>query len=293
MKILNRFEPDIVHCWDNIAAFHFGPISKIKNIWFINSMISSAPRVNIFSKRFLAFSVSYPFSDIILSNSKAGLDAHHVPKSKRRVIYNGFDFSRLQHTCSKDKVMKKYKLNFEKPIIGMAASFSSYKDYESYIDAAFLLKDKCIFIAVGDGSNLVKMKERVSSMKLNNFYFLGKIEDVESVINIMDIGVLMSNPEEHGEGISNFLMECMAFSKPVIASRGGGTNELIIDQKSGILIEPRNGEVLAEKIEYLLSKPKLAEEMGNAGRKRIEDYFSIELMIENTFDLYKGLIYGN
>ncbi|MCF6296596.1 MAG: glycosyltransferase [Flavobacteriaceae bacterium] len=91
------------------------------------------------------------------------------------------------------------------------------------------------------------------------------------------------------EGISNAIIEYMVFEKPVIASDGGGTNELVIDGNNGFLVEQQNIEQLVEKIEYLLENPKIASEMGKKGRIRIEKHFSIDTMIKQTVKLYEKI----
>lgn len=289
-KILNSFRPDIVHGWDNLAAIHFAPICKIKKTPFINSMITAAPKTHKLSQRYLANAISYPFSDVILSNSQAGLDNLFVPKQKQKVIYNGFNFNRVKNLKRKEAVFKKYKISKEKPIIGMVASFTNHKDYDTLIRAANILKDKFSIITIGDGENMEKMKELVGELNLKNIHFLGKQTDVESIVNIFDIGVLLSNNDVHGEGISNAIMEYMVLSKPIIATDGGGTKELVIDKETGFLIEPKNPQQLVEKITYLTKNSNEAMQIGESGKKRIEEFFTLDKMVLQTYQLYKKTV---
>ncbi|MCF6296595.1 MAG: glycosyltransferase [Flavobacteriaceae bacterium] len=291
-KILNNFKPNIVHCWDNIAAIHFGPICKFKKIPLINSMISTAPHQDLtkpYSKRYLSVAISYPFSTVILANCKAGLESFKVPVGKGVCIYNGFDMDRIKNIVDKKIILEKFDIK-TKYIIGMTASFSDKKDYNTFVRAGekLLKKRKDItFLAIGDGPNLSKIKGSINKNNLNYFRFVGKQDDVESIVNICDIGVLISNHETHGEGISNALMEFMILKKPVIGSNSGGTKELIIDNETGFLIEAKNVDKLVEKIEFLLTNPERAKMMGENGKIRIEKYFSIDTMIEQTYKLYK------
>ena len=102
----------------------------------------------------------------------------------------------------------------------------------------------------------------------------------------MDICVLST----FTEGISNSILEYMALGKPVIATSGGGTNEIVADLKTGFLIGTSNPEELAEKIELLLDNVKLREGMGLAGKEWIVKYFSIDLMINKYINLYNDLL---
>ncbi len=288
-KILNSFQPDVVHCWDNIAAIHFGPVCKLKGIPFINSMISTAPqKLPLFSKRYILNAISYPFSDVILTNSKAGLDSFRVSEEKGRFIYNGFDFNRVKVKRSKESVRKEFCIE-KKKVIGMTASFSDKKDYSTFVEAGKKIIDKrndIIFIAVGGGYELETIKNSVGSKYMPNFRFLGRQNDVESIVNIFDIGILAT----YTEGISNAIMEYMVFEKPVIATNGGGTSELVINDNTGYLVQQQNVIQLVEKIEYLLENPKIALEMGKRGKARIKKYFSMDTMIEKTIGLYKESI---
>lgn len=284
--ILNSFHPDIVHCWDNIAAFHFAPICKIKNIPFINSMIADAPPLlSRLSKRYFFNAISYPFSDVILTNSKAGLYSYRVPINKSKVIHNGFDFSRIKIKISENAIREKYNIT-TKYIVGMTGAFYDRKDYKTFVEAGeFVLKNRndVTFVAIGGGPNLDRIKNSVSIEYMQKFRFVGKQYDVESIVKTFDIGVLST----FTEGISNAIMEYMAFEKPVIATDGGGTKELVLDSENGFLVEQGNISQLAEKIEFLLENPKIVSDMGKKGKERIENHFSIGKMIEQIFQVYK------
>ena len=174
----------------------------------------------------------------------------------------------------------------------MVATFSDNKDYETYISAAkmiFQKRNDVTFLAIGDGENLEKCKKMVKPQFQDRIRFLGKQNDVESIINVFDVGVLSTNTKVHGEGISNSIMEYMALSKPVVATRGGGTNELIEEWVTGFMVPSGDYNKLSHWIEHLLTNMQLAEQMGKAGKKRLKDYFSMKNMIESYIALYNGL----
>lgn len=284
--ILKNFSPNIVHCWDNIAAFHFAPICKWKRIPFINSMISTAPpTVPIFSKKYFFNVISYPFSDIILTNSKAGLKSYRVPKKKGRCIYNGFDFTRGKYKIPENLIRDNFNIHTDF-IVGMTGGFYDRKDYSTFVKAGeMVLKNRkdVTFVAIGGGPNLEKIKGSVGADYFSNFRFVGEQDDVESIVNTFTIGVLAT----FTEGISNAIMEYMFFEKPVIATDGGGTNELVKDNKNGYLLEPQHAEQLAERILFLLDNPMIRKEMGKYGKEIILKKFSIDSMIDQTFQLYR------
>ncbi|QCX39126.1 glycosyltransferase [Aureibaculum algae] len=293
IKILSKFnnllkviKPDIVHCWDNIAAFHFAPICKFKGIPFINSMITTAPpKLSKLSKRYFFNAVSYPFSDVILTNSKAGLGSYSVPQNKGKVIYNGFDLDRIDVNQKPEMIRQKLQIR-NKKVVGMVASFTEKKDYQTFFTAGEIVLEKfkdVIFIAIGDGPNLKVLKKSIKPINNESFLFLGRQQDVESIVNIFDIGVLAT----FTEGISNAIMEYMVFEKPVIATGGGGTKELVINNETGYHIDAQNPVLLAEKILFLLNNPELAKSFGEKGAERIKSIFSIENMVNETIAMYR------
>jgi glycosyltransferase involved in cell wall biosynthesis len=113
--------------------------------------------------------------------------------------------------------------------------------------------------------------------------------DVESIINAFDIGILLTDLERHGEGISNSIMEYMAAGKPVIATDGGGTREIVIDGETGFLVPQKSPERVAETIDKLLNDDELRRNMGLMGKQMIQREFNIHRMTSEHVELYEKL----
>jgi glycosyltransferase involved in cell wall biosynthesis len=285
------FKPDFLHCWDSMTAVYCVPVCKLLHIRLVNGMITDAPiKQNLNNKRWLRARLTFPFSDVVIGNSLAGLRAYHAPKNKSVCIYNGFNFDRLMKIEDVDAVRSKFNIK-AKYVVLMVGAFEERKDYESYIDAAKLVCDKrsdIEFIAVGEGENFDRISRKIAPSCSHSIKLVGNQLNVESIINISDICVLMTNHKVHGEGISNSILEYMAMGKAVIASSGGGTNEIIENNRTGFLINPSSPQELSEKIGVLIENIELRKTMGIAGRQRIEDYFSINSMVDKFVQIYKN-----
>src|ERR1017187_10512345 len=123
-KICKQYDPDIVHCWDSMTALYSIPACKLLHIKFVNGMIVDSPaKQNIFNKTWLRAKLTFPFSDIIIGNSKAGLAAYGAPAGKSSFIYNGFNFERTNNIVNSDITRKQLEVNTDY-VIGMVASFS-------------------------------------------------------------------------------------------------------------------------------------------------------------------------
>ncbi|MCB0587597.1 MAG: glycosyltransferase, partial [Phaeodactylibacter sp.] len=143
--------------------------------------------------------------------------------------------------------------------------------------------------AIGDGPLWKECAAMVPARFSNRIILPGLRRDVESIIQAFDVGVLATNSLVHGEGISNSILEYMALGKPVVATDGGGTPEIVENGRTGLLVSPLNPEEMAEKIAYLLDHPEKAREMGQEGRRIIETEFTISRMTERYIDIYKSM----
>ena len=291
--IANDFQPNIIHCWSSMSTMFSIYAAKKVAAKLINANIADAPRdLKIWGKQLLRAKLTFPFSDIVLSNSKAGLKAYQAPEKKGRYIYNGFDFNRINRLKKSDEIRTHFKIKTPY-VVGMIAAFYDRKDYYTYVEAAISITQQrtdVTFMAIGEGPLLEKCKAMVPAKMKSRILFTGRQNDVESIINIFTVGVLSTNLDVHGEGISNSIMEYMVLHKPVVATVGGGTNEIVFDGKNGFLIPEKSPTVMAEKINYLLDHPDEARAMGEEGRKLVFESFNLKNMTKNYCDLYQELL---
>lgn len=283
-KIAKVFKPNIINVWGNLPAIYAIPTKVLLKIPMVNNQITDAPLK--VSNSWLSHKLTFPFSDKIISNSYAGLKAYNAPKNKRLVIYNGFDFSRIEQMEEVIKVRKRFNIK-TKFVVGMVASFSKRKDYNSYIIAAnsILKKNREItFLCIGSGDDS-SYQETVDIENKNRILFLGKQSSVESIMNICDIGVLST----YTEGISNALLEFTALGKPVVTTFGGGNIELVEQGKTGYLVNQEQPDELADKIRILLDDEKKRIEFGIRGKDKVIKQFSIENMVFNFFSAYEKI----
>jgi len=287
-KLCQCYKPDIVHCWDSMTAVYSVPVCKLLNIKLVNGLIANSPeQQNILNKHWFRAKITFPFSDIIIGNSKAGLIAYRAPGNKSYVVNNGYNFERTTKIIEEDSIRNQLNIN-TRYIVGMVASNTIYKDYVTYFAAAqILLKRRrdITFLAIGENTDSIGLQRNIKEDDFEYFRLLGKRFGVESYINSLHIGVLST----FTEGISNSILEYMALAKPVVATSGGGTNEIIIDQETGFLVKKSNPEDLAEKIELLLNNEELRIRMGIAGQERIQNFFTIDSMTNSFINFYSKI----
>ncbi len=290
-KICRKSNPDILHSWGSMPSVYGVLVAKIIRAPLINAMIVKG-NCDFLSKEWIRSRITFPFSTLIVSNSFAGLRAYKAPPLKSHVIYNGFNLDRVRNLENPETVIKQLGIR-TKYVVGMIAAFYPRKDYVTFLNAATIICNKrtdITFLAIGDGPAKSSLEKDYNHPSI---VFTGNIKKVEQVINVLDIGILLSNPQKHQEGISNAILEIMALGKPVIASEGGGTNEIVEHKKSGILIPPQSVIDLTESIYFLIDNKKIRLKYGKEAKRLIRESFSIEKMGNDNFVLYQKLRYVN
>jgi len=287
--LIKKCKPDLVHSWDSMSTVYVIPSCRLLDIKLINGMVVDSPlKRNIFNKYYLRAKITFPFCDYIVGNSESGLNAYNTPADKRVMIHNGFDFKRLNNIRPSELIRQELDIHSEK-IIGMVASFSEKKDYPTFYKAAQMIlseRQDTVFLAIGRDTDSAESRDLIDKRYMNNFRLIGKKTGIESYINVMDICVLST----FSEGISNSIMEYMALGKPVVATSGSGTEEIVLDKITGFLFNRSEPDELAEKLEILLENDELRIEMGRKGKERVKYEFSIDRMIDKYISLYCGSI---
>ena len=263
------------------------PVAKLLGVPLINGSIR-----NCFQSSTLRWKVEralLSFSDFRIANSTAGLQSRGFsPESEKDfVIHNGFDLSRVQGLENGADTLSANHVSGQDQV-GMVAEFRPDKDFKTFLLAARRLlasRPNVTFVTVGDGETLDAMKALVSD-KGNRIQFLGRRKDVENVVRCFSVGVLAT----FTEGISNSIMEYMVMGKPVVATDCNGSKELVLEGETGFLVPPQHPDALADRIAYLLDNPAEAQRMGDAGRRHIEEHFSLKTMVDKTVDIYERAI---
>jgi glycosyltransferase involved in cell wall biosynthesis len=145
------------------------------------------------------------------------------------------------------------------------------------------------FVVVGgvaEADHLAELQSLSKQLELTErFVFAGESKEVSKYLQAGDIFVLPSR----NEGFSNALIEGMAARLPCIATAVGGNAEAVEDGRSGFIVPPEDLDALAERIEMLIRDPELARRMGEAGRKRVEEKFTLSAMMERLCAEYAHL----
>jgi len=208
-------------------------------------------------------------------------NAHLIPENKVKILYNGLDLE----LYNKASTQKLYLKQNGEVILGNAGRLSEEKGHVYLLQLGKLLKEKNIsfkILIAGTGRLENKLKKMTEQMGLSNqVIFLGFVNDIQSFNESIDIYVLTSM----WEGFGYVLVEAMAKGKPVVAFDIKSSSEIIKDKKTGFLVEKKNIEQLAQKIEILINDKALRDRFGIEGRKRVEQFFNMQASLKQIEEI--------
>lgn len=206
------------------------------------------------------------------------LNVDRVPSKKLLLIYNGVNCADFE---ANDDSRDSY------PTFGTVASFIEQKGHGFLLEAVAMVKRKhpdIKLLLVGEGILKGKMEEMCEALDLQeNVMFLGDRSDVPDLLSRMDFFVLPSL----WEGLPISLLEASASKLPVIATKVSGSEEVVIDGKTGILVPPGDPSALSLAITWMIENRKKAKAMGDEGRKRVKENFNIRTAVKTYEELYE------
>jgi len=240
-------------------------------------------------------------SNFIFSHINDNYLKYLNPKKKFLVIFRGINTDYFDSSTTldsdEDKLLKKWEINRGKKLILMPGRLTSWKGQELFIEAINLVNKElgheafyAVILGSDQGRKIYKKKlmRLIERYRLNNqLRFVDECKKMPAAYKIASIVVSASiEPEAFGR----VSVEAQSMEKPIIASNIGGSNETIIDDKTGILFESGNAESLSKKIiEVLQLDESTLKSMGNEGRKNVIKKFNIEKMCFSTYSEYKKL----
>ena len=241
-------------------------------------------------------------SNFIFSHIKNNYSEFLNSKKKFLVIFRGinvdyFDPSTKLESDEK-KLLNEWEINKEKKIILMPGRLTSWKGQELFIEAINLVKIELgyeAFHVVILGNNQGRDLYRKKLIRLTEQYrltnqikFINHCKDMALAYKISDIIVSASiEPEAFGR----VAVEAQSMEKLIIASNIGGSNETIINEKTGLLFESGDAQSLSKKIIKAITMDEAAlKTIGKEGRKNIIKKFNVEKMCFSTYSEYKRLL---
>lgn len=230
-----------------------------------------------------AIAVSESVKESCIKNRK-------IPGDKILVMHNGIPLEKFGVLKTDEIEQEKDYLGIDSNayVIGTIAKLRKEKGIEYLLEAMKILLEqysKIVLLIVGDGPLRDELEYYSRQLKINNkVIFTGYRRNIPLMLSIFDIYVMPSLTE----GSPMALLEAMVTGKPIIATNVGGIREILKNGKTGILINPKDPNTLADMIFYLLKNKDIAKELGMKAKEESKKY-DINFYVRRLEDIYYKL----
>jgi glycosyltransferase involved in cell wall biosynthesis len=213
------------------------------------------------------------------------LIADGVPAERTITVHEGIDVDHVL-AAPRVNVHEAFWLPHHAPVVGNVAALVPHKGHRHLVDAAQLVVREipdARFVILGEGELRDALERQVRDHHLEKHVLLpGFRTDVLGCIKGFDLFALSSVTE----GLGTSLLDAMACSRAIVATRAGGIPEVVEDGVTGRLVPARDHAALAQAIVELLRDDALRKRMGGAGLARVSERFTVERMVDETAAAY-------
>ena len=284
-ELIQEFKPDVIFI---DREKHFGIEALERNIplivllrghywseleWYKKTIYKKFPKNIVIWGWDRIASRIFQEAEVILPICKylQKITQEYVPNKKTDVFFEGIDSSRWYKVDG---------MKLKHPCIGLVQRANWWGKTSEMLTLKNVLKKMpdVNFYWAGDGPFKTRILEELDTFE--NFHWLGKLDypdKVREFLSEIDIYALITGMDLAALS----LKEAQLMKTPVIATNVGGNPEMMRDGLTGFLVEKGNHDHIIEKVSLLLNDKKLSENMGNAGRKFIEDTYSWEVITKN------------
>lgn len=276
-------------------------LSGVPHIWHLHEAVCGNQYLRAYLPCLLVKLLIRRFSSrvVFVSDQKArefsaGRGMHEI-----RVIHNGVDLERFSCADTESQDLRAdLGLGCDIRIVVTVGIVSSHKGHDTLIEAAeevLRAIPNVAFIFAGPELDDFgdRLRLRIKELGIDEkVIFLGPRGDIPDILRQSDLLVLASTQE----AFALVLVEAMASGKPVVATRCGGPEEIVVDGITGHLVNVGDVALIAERIKAVLSNLALSKRMGTEGRRRVEEKFSVDTysksiqdVIQETYLTHSGI----
>lgn len=207
------------------------------------------------------------------------------------LIYNGIEMEPFQNLPAKSELRNSLGFHSDALVFIVVANLYPYKGHMDLLNAFALIADKLpknwqLFCAGRSVNTLENLENHAKILGLiDHVNFLGSRTDTAKLFAASDIAISSS----HEEGLSNSVLEAMATGLPMVVTNVGGNAEAVQNMVTGLVVPPKNPEILANALLTVALDSRLRQTYGSAGKKRVLRHFTLQQCVQQYADFYKSL----
>ncbi|NOY98885.1 MAG: glycosyltransferase family 4 protein [Chloroflexi bacterium] len=281
-EVKSTFKPDLVHLqmsapisYYHVKTLHVNPSPTLLTLHTCFGEFDAGVDT-VLGQTLRAANWTTMVSEAVMSDA---VKVYPEISKRSSVVYNGMDYAGISPE----------PLDFSQPCVLGVGRLIRRKGFDILINAFALLRDRfpqAHLLLVGDGTERKILEQQVLDLDLqDSVRFAGQVhpQQVPNLINKADVVVV---PSRFPDPLPTVALEAGLLGRPVVAARMGGLGEIIVDGKTGFLVDPESPRNFFEAISYLCSHPQEAMKMGRAARSRIKNVFGWDRYIDSYDTLY-------
>lgn len=293
-RLFKSWKPDVIHMHTSHA--HTLGVVAARSAGIGRTVVSRRVDFTIYRNALKLSWLKYRFGVdryvAISEGVRAQMVKDGIPASRISIVHSGIDLSRFDGVKPHD-YHAEFKLPPGAPVILDVAAFGWHKAQEILVRATPAILEKHpearVFL-VGEGECLPKVREEAERLGLGGrILFTGFRTDVPSLLAGADVFVMCSVLE----GLCTSLLDALALRRPAVGSAVGGIPEVLVHEVTGLTVPPSDPPALAAAVLRVLEDRALAARLAEAGRRHVEDKFTVDAMVEGTLSVYRELLAGS
>ena len=292
-RLVRAWRPEVVHS----HMVHANLMARaLRLIAPVPALVSTIHNVYEGGRlRMAAYRLSNGLVDHMTIVSQAAYDRfvkdRIVPERMLRLVPNGVDTARFREVAPDAREAVRRSLGLEDEFVWLAVGrFETAKDYPNMLRAFSLVRagePRAKLVLVGRGSLQEETEALVRELGLEGVRFAGVRTDVPEVMSAAD-GYVMSSA---WEGMPMVLLEAAAAGLPIVSTRVGGNHEVVLQERTGLLVPPSDHEALGKAMLLLTRLPEAERRrMGERGREHIRAHYDLARVAERWEGLYREVL---
>ena len=288
-RLVRQLDIDVLHC-HHYSPFVYGRLAAwlrpaCRIIYTEHGRLSDAPpsRKRRLVNPFLTAGVHELVS--VSHDLRSYLLTEGMP-SRMRVVWNGIDPGEEPSPLSRRAARAELGADAAAFVVASVARLDAVKDLSTLIRAVAIARvtaPALRLVIIGDGAERAQLADVVRRERVSDgVQFMGHRDDSRTLLAGADVYANSST----SEGISLTILEAMAARLPVVATRVGGTPEVVLDGETGRLVAARDPAAMAAALVEFSQNRAAAGAMGEAGRDRVWQHFTIDRMVDHYADMY-------
>lgn len=292
-ETLNARKVQVIHA-HQYTPFFYAALARLRGGWSSRLILTehgrNYPDIVSWKRHWANRLLMHRFADRINACCEFSVDAlvekEGFPRNRIAVLRNGVELAKLD---ARPEPPSDLPTRENRRILAMVARFNPIKNHpmllRGFAGVAKERNDTDLWL-IGDGETRSELEQLCEELGIRNrVHFLGVRSDVSAILPCVDAVALTS----HLEAAPLVLLEAMAASRPVVATDVGGNPEMVRDCENGLLVPSDDPTALTQAFLKLLNQPELAVQMGQQGRKLVENEYQLHQTLGGYHQLYQEL----